>query len=298
MPIRYLLPLKLAWERTKGLLFRPFRIEVWIVLGFAAWLAGLIDPSSGMQEVSKNGLDFSKETSLSALEGLIAVSVILGVSILAILIGVVLLWVSSRGKFVFLHNVLKENTEIKAPWAQYGRIGDSLFLWRLAFYAVAALVALGFVLTLILVARGGSVGTDLIEALAGASMLMLVAGFILLMIPFYCVTLALNDFVVPLMLKHNATATQAWGIFLPLLRERLPHFVVYLLFLAAARVVLAVALGAVTLATCCIGGIILSIPFVGTVLLLPVHATYRGYSVEFLAQFGPPFALEGTSAES
>jgi len=37
--------------------------------------------------------------------------------------------------------------------------------------------------------------------------------------------------------------------------------------------------------TCCI----VLLPYVGTVILLPVWVLYRAYSVEFLAQFHPDF---------
>ncbi len=39
--------------------------------------------------------------------------------------------------------------------------------------------------------------------------------------------------------------------------------------------------------TCCI----VALPYVGTVILLPLYVTYRLFSVEFLAQFDPGFDL-------
>ena len=41
MQIRYLQPLSRAWDRTVAILFRPFEPVTWLVLAFAAWLAGL-----------------------------------------------------------------------------------------------------------------------------------------------------------------------------------------------------------------------------------------------------------------
>jgi hypothetical protein len=48
---------------------------------------------------------------------------------------------------------------------------------------------------------------------------------------------------------------------------------------------------AVSLATCCIGFLILALPYVGVVLLLPLHVTYRLLGPEFIAQFDPRFDL-------
>ena len=42
---------------------------------------------------------------------------------------------------------------------------------------------------------------------------------------------------------------------------------------------------ALSIATCCILPLLLSVPYLNSVLLLPVSVFYRNYSVEFLAQF-------------
>ena len=45
----------------------------------------------------------------------------------------------------------------------------------------------------------------------------------------------------------------------------------------------------IVLCTCCIAGCFLAIPYIGTVLLLPVLVFTRAYSLHFLAQFGPDY---------
>jgi hypothetical protein len=55
--------------------------------------------------------------------------------------------------------------------------------------------------------------------------------------------------------------------------------------------------------TCCIGFLVLAIPYINSVILLPVLYTFRAYSVEFLGQFGTEFRLfpdpeAGTSVQS
>jgi hypothetical protein len=45
------------------------------------------------------------------------------------------------------------------------------------------------------------------------------------------------------------------------------------------------------LITCCVGFFLLIIPYVGTVVTLPVWHTLRAYRLEFLAQFGPEHNL-------
>jgi hypothetical protein len=57
---------------------------------------------------------------------------------------------------------------------------------------------------------------------------------------------------------------------------------VLLLFVGAGMAVCAVGM-----VTCCLGFILLAIPYVGTVVLLPLLVAYRYLSLEFLAQFDP-----------
>ena len=63
----------------------------------------------------------------------------------------------------------------------------------------------------------------------------------------------------------------------------------YLLF----QIVLTMAMGALivmaVLLTCCIAGCLMLLPYLGTVLLLPVLVFKRAYSLYFFAQFGPEY---------
>jgi hypothetical protein len=43
------------------------------------------------------------------------------------------------------------------------------------------------------------------------------------------------------------------------------------------------------IATCCIACCLMIIPYIGTVLLLPVFAFGRSYSLYYLAQYGPHY---------
>lgn len=45
------------------------------------------------------------------------------------------------------------------------------------------------------------------------------------------------------------------------------------------------------LMTCCIGFFLLIIPYVGTVVTLPVWYTLRAFSLEYLAQFGEKYEV-------
>jgi len=59
-------------------------------------------------------------------------------------------------------------------------------------------------------------------------------------------------------------------------------YVLFLLLLAVAVIMISCA---VTCATCCIA----AIPYVGTVILLPIPVTLGAFSLLFLRQFGPDY---------
>ncbi len=283
MTILYIDPLKRGWDRMVSTLFRPFNLSLWLGMGFAAWMAGFVDIGAG--QWNSEGLDWTRNTTGDLVEGLIALTVVAGIAAVGIVTGIILLWVGSRAKFVFIDNVVQGHGAVVEPWTRHGRQGDSLFLWRLAFYAVYALLLVAVALPFIFFANLGS-GDGITQVLAGATLMLMMGALCILILPFFFVNLILNDFVVPVMYRHGVSATEAWGQFMPVLREHLIQFILYALMVFVLQIGMGLALAAVAILTCCVGGVILSIPFVGTVLLLPVYVTYRAFSLEFLAQFG------------
>jgi len=101
------------------------------------------------------------------------------------------------------------------------------------------------------------------------------------------VALLLEGFVIPIMYKFDLKATEAWRYFLPWLKSRPLPFLLYGLFVLALGFVAVVFFGLICVLTCCV----VALPYVGTVILLPIWVTYRLFSVEFLAQFDPGFDL-------
>jgi hypothetical protein len=113
-----------------------------------------------------------------------------------------------------------------------------------------------------------------------------VLAFVGVAIVFFVIAKLTTDFVVPIMFLRGKKCLEGWGELLGLLSAGVGNFVVYLLF----QLVLGVAIGAlvvaVVLVTCCTAGCLLMIPYLGTVLFLPVLVFKRSYSLHYLAQFG------------
>ncbi|MCK4345008.1 MAG: hypothetical protein KAX05_06950 [Bacteroidales bacterium] len=300
MNILYFEPLSRGWDRMKKALFQPFDLNKWFVVGFTAFLAGLLDgPGGGGGGGNKkwdgfHDLDDIADFPSTAWDWLMNhpgwFSLILFGLIFFVALAILLIWLSSRGKFMFLDNVVHDKAQITKPWYQYKKQGDSLFLWRLVygFICLAAFIAmLIFFFGIILSMFHGDI--------AGAQKVSSIIGMVLLFLTFILITgyisLFLNDFVVPIMYKYNLTAIKAWNRFLPLFTQHFLYFVLYgiIIFLLIILVVICVILFG--LLTCCIGFLLLIIPYIGSVVTLPISYTYRAFSLEFLEQFGPEFTF-------
>lgn len=117
-------------------LFQPFNLERWFIIGFCAWLASLMEAGGGGGGSGPNiNLDrgsveqFQREV-VQNLPVIIAVGGTL--LVVGIVVQIVCLWLSSRGKFMFLHCVATNRAEVRIPWRNYRLQGNSLFLFRLA----------------------------------------------------------------------------------------------------------------------------------------------------------------------
>jgi len=116
-------PVGSAIERVKAVLFRPFDIGKWFIIGFCAWLAGFgenggpslpnFNFSGGSEPSPQRVLEDIKDFILNNLHWLIPLA-IFG-CLLLIATGLIFLWLGSRGKFMFLHCVAKNKSEVSLP---------------------------------------------------------------------------------------------------------------------------------------------------------------------------------------
>jgi len=96
----------------------------------------------------------------------------------------------------------------------------------------------------------------------------------------------LENFVIPVMYQNDLTTTQAWMRFLPLHNRRVFRFVLFAIWKFLLTIVAVIAIFVVGLGTCCIGFILMILPYIGAVVLLPMTVFFRSLGLEFLAQFG------------
>jgi len=293
-------PVSAALERVKQVLFRPFDLGKWFVVGFCAWLA-LLGQQGGSggggnfnfgshdgpsRESLTEGFNQAKEYVTANLVWIVP----LAAAALLLVLGLWLLfnWLSSRGRFMFLHCVALNKAEVVVPWNQLAREANSLFWFRLGLSLAGAICTLPLVtLIVIMVIKMVNVGAANLAGVAiSAGALLLV---IALAIAFFVVRKLTMDFVVPIMFLRRKKCMEGWRELRGLFSGNVGNFILYFLFQIVLAIVIGITVVIVVIATCCIAGCFLAIPYLGTVLLLPVHVFNRAYSLYYLAQFGRDF---------
>lgn len=304
MNIAYFDPFSRAWSRMKIALFKPFDLHKWFIIGFNAFLVRLTEGprgsgSSGWREDAsfREFLGFPNKAWewLMSHPGWFIAIVFIGMFI--IILGVIFIWLSSRGTFMFLDNVVHDRAEIAKPWKQYRTEGNSLFLWRLVFILICTILFTSYIIFFFTTAshlyKGSYYGRVPVFLIVVMSFL-----FILTAIVIGFISMFLNSFVAPIMYKKNIKATQAWSLFLSLFKRYPFHFILYGLLLFVLAILSVIFIAVAGLLTCCVGFLLLIIPYIGTVITLPIWYTFRAFSLEFLAQFGPEYELFPPSGES
>lgn len=293
MRIAYFEPLSRAWARTRVILWQPFDLAKWLLLAFAAWVAGLtFDTGSAVawRPDSHPGSGNPWRGVDHAWDRIADSAVWLPLVVMGLMIGVALalliLWLSSRAKLIFLDNLIRNRGEIVEPWKRFEALGNSLFLWRLCFAVACGLAAL----LVLIVFFAPAAGLSLSDTLAGLSVAAGVfggLGLAVLGVVAAFVALMTEAFVIPIMYRYDLKTLDAWRALIPWLKARPAQFVLYALFVLLLAVVFGAFFSVFCLVTCCLA----AFPYIGTVLLLPVWVTYRLLSVEFLAQFHPDLDL-------
>lgn len=289
-------PLESAFRNVKRVLFQPFDVAKWFVIGFCAWLAYLGQGGGGggggfpgnSRKVGGSASDVLEQARQYVTDNLYwLLPLVLAITVFSLALWVLVVWLSSRGRFMFLHCVALNRAEVQVPWRRWASQANSLFWFRIvATFILLIPIMPVIVLLLLSIVRMADRGVSAmyLGLAVGLSFVLL-----LLSIVFWVLVRFTIDFVVPIQYLRNCACMAAWRELLSIVRASLGSFLLYLLF----RIVLALAIGAivliVVLATCCIAGCLLAIPYLGTVLMLPILVFDRSYSAAFLAQLGPDY---------
>jgi hypothetical protein len=301
-------PVTPAIDRVKLILFRPFDLGKWFVIGFCAWLAYLGTGGGGSpgggggggprytvprkqpeaQEQIKEFVESARYYISDNIHWIVPVAV--AVVTLIILIGLLVAWLNSRGRFMFLHCVATNKAEVSVPWSKFRQQGNSLFLFR---------IVLGIISFVVVVAPIIGIVVLVIMMISGTtSSVVSVPGIVILGLMIFCLSILLFlvkkftfDFVVPIMFLRMTGCMTGWREFMAVLSSNKLRFTLYLLFQIVIKIVIGVMIGigfCIGFCLCC-ASCLLFIPYIGTVILLPVLVFTRAYSLYYLQQYGPQY---------
>ncbi|MFA6564152.1 MAG: hypothetical protein WCV00_19775 [Verrucomicrobiia bacterium] len=292
-------PISPAIERVKNMLFRPFDLAKWMTIGFCAWLATLGEggfnggnfnsPSHGKSGDIHRQFEQAKAFVLSNLNWIIPLAVAL--VIIGFAVGLLMIWLNSRGQFMFLHCVALNVAEVRVPWNKFKTQGNSLFWFRFVVHMIGTVLTLPllimccFPIYRMFSARKFITG-DIMELI----------GILLVLMLFGCIFMVIAkltaDFVVPIMFLRGSKCVAAWREFLSLVSSNVGRFVLYLLFQVFLQVAIGITVLLILVFTCClcfVGCCLLILPYIGTVMCLPILVFDRSYSLYYLQQYGSDF---------
>lgn len=281
-------PFEAAFALTRLILFKPFNFKKWCVIGFAAFLANLAGSFGGGFNFKSPGKSDWKGRSHEAIEtasGLPgwAIGLIIAGAIIIVAIAVALVWVSARGKFVFADCVVRNRGAIVEPWKQFKREGNSYFLFTLAvalvLLTVMALASLPLWLPFVL--RG--------DAPAGWVLAFGLVGLGVIAALVCCAWALISRFMIPIMYRRRCGAREGFRGAMRMVARHPGPIILFALFSIVLWVAVFLVACAVTCLTCCIA----AIPYVGTVIFLPLPVFFMSYVMLFARQFGHEYDAWG-----
>lgn len=285
--IDFFSPISAAIERTSQQLFRPFDIGKWFALGFSAWLASFISTTGYSSYSPFDHADEDQETWNFVLRmGLPTwLAIVAGVGLLIWLVMALISWLGCRGKFMLLDNVLHNRAEVIAPWRAFRRAGNSFFIVYFLLVSVSYALCLGAIMFAMIF-----LWPDLVAGrthhFAHYLPLVIVGSIFLLVAVAVCVFLFfLREFGVLWMYRHETTAWEAARRIASLATEQPLYFILYLLIRLGIALVFLTIIVVIACLTCCVS----IIPYIGSVITLPLSVFLVWYNLGSFAQFGPEY---------
>jgi hypothetical protein len=277
-----------AFELMKKILFQPFDLKKWFVIGFAAWLASLGGGGGSFNYQPDRGEEVKKvNDAISQIPHPIFVAGIVLMIFLVLVLIVVFAWLRARGGFMFTDCIVKNRGAIAEPWRDFRKEGNSYFLFSLlvifGLLIFAGLLSLPVMLPAI--QNGDFLRTHDVYLISA------IAAWILVMILFVLAWALIASFMVPIMYRQRCGASKAFTVVIRLIAAHTGEILLYCLFWIALVLASAIVGCIAVCATCCI----VAIPYIGTVILLPVFVLLRSFSLLFLRQFGPEYDMWITS---
>jgi hypothetical protein len=277
-------PFSESFELMKKILFQPFNLSKWLVIGFAAWLANLGAGGGGIANFNYPDNRREDAHKLSDTIGQIPQPVLItGICALVcvvLLLIVLFAWLRARGRFILVDCIVRNRAAIAEPWKEFRAEGNSFFLFSLlvVLVVVPVIVIAGLVLIVPFIPRRG-------QAEPGFAFWIGISLTAFISVCLIFVWALASQLMVPIMYRQRCRARVAFARAVELVTSHPGPILLYVLFFMLLAIAMVMISCAVTCATCCIA----AIPYVGTVILLPIPVTLGAFLLLFLRQFGPDY---------
>ena len=121
-----------AFELMKRILFQPFDLKKWLVIGFAAWLANLGGGGGSFNYPADRREECKKlNEAISQIPHPVLVTGICVLVIVVVLVLIVLFaWLRARGGFMFIDCIVKNRGAIAEPWREFRKRATAISFSR------------------------------------------------------------------------------------------------------------------------------------------------------------------------
>ena len=244
-----------AFERTKRLLFLPFRPAQWLRFALVGFLAGEMGGSGGCSSL-RVPLNFpdsqSREQFQAGIPGAPGVLFFLGIALalfLVLVLVIVFTYINSRMRFVLFDSIVEGECRIRDSWSRRGTPAFRYFLFQIA-VVLSAFASLG---VLIGVPALLGFGMGLFENPRQHILALVLGGlivgilFLTWLIAFILLQVLTKDFIVPQMALDDVTAPEAWRRLWNMMSAEKVGYAGYLGLKVALSLAAGIVLGIVTL---------------------------------------------------
>jgi hypothetical protein len=286
LPISAVDSISLAAEHTKQQLFKPFRLGQWTRLAVVGLLAGELGSggfnSSNLHHPARHGgfggIDFA------LLAGLIAVIIIA-----ALVLGVILMYISSVMRFILFDSILNKQCHIREGWSSRQGPGLRYFLWNLV-YLVAVLACMA---VLIGIPLGFAFAEGWLSHPKEHALALVLGGIILFFaLLIFIVVMAVivvltKDFVVPQMALEEIGAFEGWRRLWPMIQADKSGYAGYI----GMKILMAIGASIIVGIAAVILGLFIAIPTVGLSILAVLTGqsaglTWNAYTITLAVVIG------------
>ncbi len=303
-----------AFRQMTGRLFKPFKFTTWLMLGLCAWLAQIgTEMGAYVNEIAKfifrqyikddqaaiqAAVSKIEQGNIAAIgeiidfDGLLAINpawIVLGIVAVSLL-ALLLLWIRCQASLVFIDNLIHKSTRIMPSFRENLALGNSIFLWKILYYAINPVIVLGGAALPLLLTIGWirqclaestlcAPDATAITGLILSFTLLLILGITMKLLLFY-----FEQFVIPIVFirRQNAfRATATWARLFKYFTWTFIKYAILYLLCAAVALLSIICLG---LATCCIAILLMIIPYIGILVILPIPVFFQLFSLELLNQ--------------